>query len=44
MAVAKRGGGFVIIPTASPINSPLSPRTEENYMEFIEASLEFGGY
>jgi len=44
MAAAKRGGGFVIMPTASPINSPLSPRTEENYMEFIEASLEFGSY
>ncbi len=41
---AKDGGGFVLMPTASPINIPLSPRTEENYDAFIEAGLEYGRY
>ena len=41
---AKDGGGFVLMPTAAPINLPLSPRTEANYKAFIEAGLEFGQY
>jgi hypothetical protein len=32
------------MPTASPIDVPLSPRTEENYRAFIEAGLEYGEY
>ncbi len=44
MDQAKDGGGFVLIPTAGPINVPLSPKTEANYKAFIDAGLEFGRY
>ncbi len=41
---AKGESGFIIMPTASPINNPLIKKTEENYYEFINASLEYGKY
>ena len=41
---AKAGGGFVCMPTAAPINDPLSEKTEENYRVFIETALEYGRY
>ena len=44
MAAGKPGGRFVIMPTAAPINIPLSPRTEANYLRFIETALEVGQY
>lgn len=44
MEQAKSGGGFVLMPTAAPINIPLSPNTEANYRAFIDAGREFGGY
>lgn len=44
MEQAKDGGGFVLMPTAGPINLPLSPRTETNYRAFIDAGIEFGKY
>jgi hypothetical protein len=44
MDQAKAGGGFVLMPTAAPINLPLSPKTEANYKAFIDAGLEFGSY
>jgi len=44
MQQAKRGGGYVIMPTAGPINVPLSPKTEHNYRVFIETALEHGRY
>lgn len=44
MEAAKEGGGYVIMPTASPINIPLSPKTERNYFAFIEEALLLGGY
>ena len=44
MDQAKAEGGFVLMPTAAPINLPLSPKTEANYKAFIDAGLEFGGY
>jgi uroporphyrinogen-III decarboxylase len=44
MEEAKAGGGFVLMPTAGPINIPLSPRTEENYFAFIDAGLKYGAY
>ncbi len=40
----KPGGGFVIMPTASPINADLSPVTARNYRVFIETALEYGAY
>lgn len=44
MNQAKDGGGFVLMPTAAPINLPLAATTEANYRAFIEAGLEFGKY
>ncbi len=44
MDKAKEGGGFVLLPTASPANVPLSPQTEANLKAFIDAGLEFGRY
>ena len=41
---AKRGGRYVIMPTAAPINVPLEKKTEENYICFIESALEYGLY
>ena len=41
---AAEGDGFVLMPTAAPINVPLSPRTERNYFAYIEAGLKYGGY
>jgi hypothetical protein len=44
MDAAKPGGGYVIMPTAAPIDVPLAPRTEANYISFIDAALECGQY
>ncbi|MCL2775583.1 MAG: hypothetical protein FWD71_19895 [Oscillospiraceae bacterium] len=44
MLSAKEGGGYVIMPTAAPIDIPLSPKTEANYRTFINTALEFGRY
>ncbi len=44
MKQAKKGGRFVIMPTAAPINDPLSQKTLENYAVFIETALEYGSY
>ena len=44
MTEGKPGGGFVIMPTAAPINADLSPITERNYRIFIETALELGEY
>jgi len=44
MEAGKPGGGFVIMPTAAPINADLSPVTERNYRIFIETALECGSY
>ncbi len=44
MESAKDTGRFVIMPTAGPINVPLSPKTQELYEVFIDTSLELGAY
>jgi uroporphyrinogen-III decarboxylase len=44
MNVAKKGGRYVIMPTASPINTPLSEKTEQNYNIYIDTALEMGKY
>ena len=44
MEDAKEGGGYVIMPTAAPIDAALSPKTEENYRVFIDTALEYGKY
>lgn len=44
MMDAKHEGGFIIMPTTCPINSPISPVTERNYRIFIDTALEYGEY
>jgi uroporphyrinogen-III decarboxylase len=44
MDAAKAGGGYCIMPTASPINAPLGDRTRDNYLRFIDAALQHGRY
>jgi uroporphyrinogen decarboxylase len=44
MHAAKQNGGYIILPTAGPINTPLAPKTEQNYITFIETALEEGIY
>ncbi len=40
----KPGGNFVVLPTATPLNVPLSPRTEENFRIMIDTAHEYGQY
>jgi uroporphyrinogen-III decarboxylase len=44
MRAAKAGGAYCIMPTASSINEPLSDRTRDNYLRFIDAAIEHGRY
>jgi len=44
MNAAKRGGGYIIMPTAAPINTPLASKTVDNYRCFIETALDQGVY
>lgn len=44
MDSAKEGGRYIIMPTASPINIPLSYKTQEGYRAFIETAIEYGKY
>ena len=44
MDAAKRGGRYVIMPTAAPITSPLYLTTEANYLTFIDTAAQFGSY
>ena len=44
MDAAKRGGGYVLMPTAAPINIPLSPKTEANYFAMIDEAIASGSY
>lgn len=44
MESAKDGGGFVLMPTASPINVPLSEKTEQNYLQMFESAIKYGKY
>ena len=44
MDSAKAGGRYVIMPTAAPINVPLSEKTADNYRTYIDTALELGRY
>jgi len=44
MVDAKRGSGFILMPTACPINVPLSKITQENYMQMLESAEKYGNY
>jgi hypothetical protein len=41
---AKEGSGFVLMPSACPLDSNLSARTEGNYLQLIESALQYGRY
>jgi hypothetical protein len=41
---AADGGGFVLMPTAEPLTSPLSPQTERNYYQYVESAHKWGRY
>jgi uroporphyrinogen-III decarboxylase len=41
---AKKNSGFVLMTTASPINVPLSEKTEQNYMQMFKSAFEYGRY
>ena len=44
MEEGKPNGNFVVLPTATPLNVPLSPRTEENFRIMVDTALEMGTY
>ncbi|UCD38476.1 MAG: hypothetical protein JSW54_03085 [Fidelibacterota bacterium] len=44
MRDAAGAGGFVLCPTASPIPPVLEEKVLHNYLTFIEAGLDYGGY
>jgi uroporphyrinogen-III decarboxylase len=44
MSAAKQGGRYIILPTAAPINTPLAPKTADNYATFIETALREAPY
>lgn len=44
MDSAKEGGGYVIMPTAAPINIPLAEKTRDNYLAYIDEALKCGEY
>jgi len=44
MDAAKKNGGYIILPTAAPINVPLASKTADNYRRFIDTALEYGKY
>ena len=41
---AGEGSGFVLMPSSAPMNVPLSPKTEENYMQLFESAYKYGRY
>ena len=44
MEAGKPGGGFILMPTATPIDLPLRPRVLENFLVFLDSAAEYGAY
>lgn len=44
MQDAKSGGGFILMPTATPINVPLAAHTKQNFLTMLDAARKFGAY
>lgn len=44
MEAAKGTTGYIMMSTAAPINIPLSEKTLRNYIEMIDATIEYGRY
>lgn len=38
----KKGGHFILMPTATPITVPLAPVVERNMFKMIECGLKYG--
>ena len=41
---AGEGSGFVLMPSSAPMNVPLSPKVEENYLQLFESAYKYGRY
>jgi len=41
---AREGGRLIMMPTASPITSPLPKKVEANMMQFVASGRKYGGY
>lgn len=44
MDAAKEGSGFILMPTACPLNADLPAKTEGNYLQMIESAVKYGRY
>jgi hypothetical protein len=44
MEDAKEGSGFMLMPTATPLNEPIDKKTEENYIQMVESGIKYGKY
>jgi len=44
MEDAKGGGGFILMPAATPITQPLPLRIAENLIQFIDSGIKHGAY
>ena len=44
MEDAKGEGGFILMPTATPITVPLEEHIAGNLIQFIDSGIEYGGY
>ncbi len=42
LEIGKKGGRFVLMPTATPITVPLPQKVEENLFAFVETGLAYG--
>jgi uroporphyrinogen-III decarboxylase len=42
LEVAAPGGGFVLLPTSTPIEYPLNPRLVDAYRAYFQAAREYG--
>ena len=40
----KLAKSYIAMPTSAPINIPLTPRSEENYLRFIDTAIKHGEY
>lgn len=38
------GGGYILLPSFTPIASPLSKKTAENLIQFLKSGRKYGQY
>ena len=44
MKDAKGEGGFILMPTATPITTPLASRIADNLIQFVDSGIKYGSY